>query len=183
MIPHYYFQQNPPPTDWAKWESIGTIAAAFISVVAVIISVITLYLLRKQLEKDQEPFVVVRDDVPLRNNKYRIKLKNVGRGPALDITGCKTADVERRNDAFFAEGQPHSKHFSANNADREKGEEGWKIEKSLVDSLETVQDNNETYKFFYLFYKSQLGDTYRTKVKMKKIGSGFVIMDNERAKC
>jgi len=183
MILYYCFQQNALPTDWAKWESIGTIAAAFVSVVAVIISVITFYLLRKQLEKDQEPFVVVRDDVSLRNNKYCIKLKNVGRGPALDITGCKTAEIERRNDAFFAKDQPHSKHFSANNADREKGEEGWRIDKSMVDSLETVQVNNETYKIFYLFYKSQLRDVYRTKVKMKKTENGFVIMDNEREKC
>lgn len=49
-----------------------------------------------------------------------------------------------------------------------------------MDSLEIVQNNNETYKIFYLFYKSQLRDTYRTKVKMKEIGNGFVIKDAMR---
>lgn len=177
MIP-YHFQHNVTFVDWTMLGAIGTCLAA-------IMSTLTLLLLRKQLEKEQEPFVVVRDDISLSSkvNGYYIKLKNVGRGPALNITGCKTANSERRNDAFFANNQPHSKHLCANNADSEDGEKRWLIDNSIVDSLETVEKNNEVCKNFYLFYESQLGDIYYTKVKMKKIGNGFVIMDNERVRC
>jgi len=148
--------------------------------------VITLRLLRKQLEKEQEPFVVVRDDVSPKNKNqesYYIKLKNVGRGPALNITGCTTANIDKRNDAFFTEGQPHSKHFSANNADSEKNEKNWLIDKSVVDSLEELKNNDEIYKIFYLFYESQLGTVYYTEIKMKKNLNKFVVMDNKRVKC
>lgn len=165
------------PINWTMLEALGTCAAAAVSV-------FTLLLLRRQLVKEQEPFVVVRDDIsPNKDGQYYIKLKNVGRGPALNITGCKTAAKDKRNDAFFANGQPHSKHFSANNADSEKNEQRWLIDKSLVNSLEEFENNEEVYKRFYLFYESQLGAIYYTEVKMKKNKNKFVVMDNRRVKC
>lgn len=175
MIPfHPHFQYSTATDNWTMLGAIGTIAAAAVSV-------FTLRLLRSQLEKEQEPFVVARDDISFDKDNFKIKLKNVGRGPAFNITGCRTSNEEERNDAFFMNNQPHSKNLCANNAD-EEGEKQWRFDKSVMDSLEENKVNNEIYKFFYFFYESQLGSVYYTKVKMKKDGSDFIVMENQREK-
>lgn len=141
---------------------------------------LTLFHLRKQLEKEQEPFVVSRDDITFEKNSFRIKLKNVGRGPAFNITGCRTSNKEDRNSAFFMNNQPHSKNLCANNTDTD-GEKHWRVDKSVIDSL--AQDESEKiYRFFYFFYESQLGTVYYTKVKIKPDGDNFIVMENKRVK-
>lgn len=175
MYPFYpHFQHSTATVNWTMWEAIGTCAAAAIST-------FTLLLLKKQLEKEQEPFVVARDDVSFENSSFKIKLKNVGRGPAFNITGCRTSNGKERNDAFFMNNQPHSKNLCANNADAE-GEKQWRIDKSVADSLKEFKTNNEIYKYFYFFYESQLGSVYYTKVKIKKDGNNFIVMENKRVK-
>lgn len=175
MIPfHHNFQYNTTTDNWSMLGAIGTIAAAAVSF-------FTLLLLRNQLEKEQEPFVVARDDVSYENNSFKIKLKNVGRGPAFNITGCRTSNEKERNDAFFMNNQPHSKNLCANNADAE-GEKQWRIDKSVMDSLKVAKIKNEIYKYFYFFYESQLGSVYFTKVKIKKDGKNYIVMENKRVK-
>lgn len=167
--------------NWTAWEAVGTIAAAVASSVAAILAYFTLRQLRSQLEIEQEPFVVARDDISLGENNFKIKLKNIGRGSALHITGCRTLNEKERNDAFFMSNQPHSKNLCANNADAE-GEKQWRVDKSVMDSLKEDKVNNETYKYFYFFYESQLGSVYYTKVKIKKDGNNFIVMENKRVK-
>jgi len=175
MIPfHPHFQYGAATDNWTAWEAIGTIAAATVSF-------FTLLLLRSQLEKEQEPFVVARDDVSFESGNFKIKLKNVGRGPAFNITGCRTSNEKERNDAFFMSNQPHSKNLCANNAAAE-GEKQWRIDKFVIDSLKVDKTNKEIYKYFYFFYESQLGSVYHTKVKIKKDGDNFIVMENTRLK-
>jgi hypothetical protein len=161
--------------NWSAWGAIGACAASALSL-------LTLFYLKQQLKLEQEPFIVARDDISLcdKSDYYYLKLKNVGRGPAFNITGCKTSNEKYRNKAFFSADQPHSKNLCANNADSDT-EKRWKIDKHLVDSLETEE---RAYKAFYLFYESQLGDVYysRVKIKSEKDNRKYVVMDNKRVR-
>ena len=168
---HHIFQDSAATENWSMCIATG----------AFVVSIFTLYLHRRQLEKEQEPFVVARDDVSFRENNFKIKLKNVGRGPAFNITGCRTSSEKERNRAFFMNNQPHSKNLCANNADVES-EKHWRIDKFVMDSLSENKVNGEIYKYFCFFYESQLGSVYYTKVKIKKNGSNYIVMDNERRK-
>jgi len=179
---HHHFQYGTTSVNWtAVVEAVSTVAAAVASFVAARLAYLTLRQLKTQLETEQEPFIVARDDISLQENNYKIKLKNVGRGPALHITGCRTSNEKERNDAFFMNDQSHSKNLCANNADSE-GEKQWRVDKPTIDSLKEHKENNEIYKYFYFFYESQLGSVYYTKVKIKKDGNNFIVMENRRVK-
>ncbi|EKE00332.1 MAG: hypothetical protein ACD_22C00047G0018 [uncultured bacterium] len=154
---------------WAAAEALGTGLASAVSLA-------TLLFLYTQLKVEQEPYVVVYDDISRESGRgFRIKIRNVGRGSALGIVGCIAPAVARSNEAFFGNDQSHSKSLFAGEPS------SWMIDEPRLQQLESQIDNGECYRTFYLFYKSQFGKTYRSRIKLKVINSDqCVVMDCER---
>jgi hypothetical protein len=149
-------------------SALGATSATFVACLALRLS-------RKQFNLEQEPNVVVFDDITKEDRGFRIKIKNDGRGQALSILGCLSPQPEKRNDGFFSSDQPHSKSLYP--GDRSS----WLIDSSRIEEFTDIDEAGLKYSIFYLFYESQLGKTYRTNIKLKEISSTrFVIMSCNR---
>jgi hypothetical protein len=149
---------------WDVAIAVGTILAAYFAYKAINQS-------NKQLEVEQEPYVVVNSSINLiSNGRHMITLKNVGRGSALRIT-C-SVDKEDKDKPFFETTESHSYNLSMNDHITAQAND------SVIDKIKQNIVNNKDG--FYIFYKSQLGKAYITKVKLKEIPNKLVFMENDR---
>lgn len=153
---------------WIVLQSIGTIAAVLVAILAIRQS-------NKHLKVEQTPYVVV-EQIGKKASLVEISIKNIGRGPALHVTCSKSDDPKKRNESFFRDTQPHS----VNLASGEKHSE-WIVDRNVFDDLNS---DSENYKHLFVFCEGQLGILYRTDVKIKDIeeerGSKcYVVMENK----
>ena len=162
---------------WDGLEAIGTSLAFFAAIWAINEnnkqSREALERTEKQLEIEQEPLVVL-SEISAGVGAYALTIKNIGRGPALSITGNVSKDTDVRNSAFFQTAHPHSWNLSSGGQF-----EGWQVDTHRIDE-ETIEESG--YRYFYLFFKSQLGDLYRTEIKIKEVGV-VVSETSEIGKC
>jgi len=157
--------------DIFKWTAAGSIAtaAAFYATYKMLLE------LKKQVELEQEPYVVVKSPIVIKGNFLHLNVKNVGRGPALSVVGgTKPKD---RNQAFFSDSEPHAEYFSAG-----KGHKDWKVDYGRLGEMQTIKEGSLEYPVFYLFYKSQLGCWYQTLVKIRELEDKdkYKVMENSR---
>ncbi len=188
-------------TNWSGWgwsgwtalEAVGTIAAFVIALWAIFQS---RKHFNKQIETEQEPFILATDPMELKKERrdiankdsdnyveqYEFKIKNVGRGPALKITGGINRNKD--NAPFFADEFPHSYGLSSTEFELTR------IDKFRIEEMQTEQVGKEQRRFFYLFYYDQMGNKYITKVIIKKriadakknMPEFYVVMGNNREK-
>lgn len=130
----------------------------------------------KQLTIEQEPHVVIKDGIytadPLTarpgQRPYAIKIKNIGRGPALrvNVSSSKTDP----NKPLFEATEPHSVDLGS---DDEKND--WKIDQNNLNvyvgecypglNLDTILTNNPIYLYIYCY--DQLGNRHVTETKLE----------------
>ena len=164
---------------WNGLEAIGTLLAFFAAIWAINESnkqsQKALERIEKQLEIEQEPYVVVKNPITIGDNFLYLNVKNVGRGPALSVVGgTRPKDI---NQSFFSDTEPHAEYLSAG----EGREEAWKVDLSRLGEMQAVEEGESKYPIFYLFYKSQLGRWYQTLVKVRELGeSNYKVMENNR---
>ncbi|MBU1256302.1 hypothetical protein KKA49_01290, partial [Patescibacteria group bacterium] len=114
--------------------------------------------------------------------QYEFMIKNVGRGPALRITGGINNNGD--NDAFFADEYPHSYGLSSAESCKTR------IDKFRIEQMHSQTIKDEQRRHFYLFYFDQLGEKYITTVEIKKRVADvkkdapefYVVMENIREK-
>lgn len=126
----------------------------------------------KQLNIEQTPYVVL--DKIHRNNGYEFIVKNIGRGPAINITCCESKNEKDRNNGFFSDDQPHSVNLESSGKS-----EPWHVDGERIDNLERHED---TFSFVYIFFESQSNALYRTTAKIKRSKSSetkYTVMTNE----
>ncbi|SRR3989344_175033 len=144
----------------------AVIVALYVSYRSIIIEVKQNKQIERQLKIEQEPYVVIDGSIALvGHGRHEVKIKNVGRGSAIRVT-C-SVDKNNRDEAFFENNKPHAYYLSM--------DEG---ASTLIDDSTISKIKN--YPNFYIFYKSQLGDFYKTEVKMKMLPDKLVIMENNR---
>jgi hypothetical protein len=150
-------------------SAIGTFIAAVFAGLALRQS-------NKQLKIEQTPYMVL-DHIVRDGNRYGFATKNVGRGPAVNITFNKSDKMSKRNDAFFSNDQQHSANFYPFEESHY-----WYVDGNVIDKLK--HDND--YAFLYIFYNNQSDETFMTKVKIKRIKPGgnvaYVVMENMKGK-
>jgi len=160
----------PDKSFWTPLAAIGTVGAALMAWKANLV-------VQKQLAIEQKPYVVLVDEIfvhevvnkkDLPIDDLDIKVKNVGRGPALrvTITGLKTD----RNNAFFEADQPHS-------IDLFSGEKkiDWKVDSHNLKMIIKDQTGKEisTFSkfnqpiFLYIHYFNQDEKEFITKVRLE----------------
>lgn len=166
-----FFESNCPDFYDIPFWSLSTLLSA---IIALILSYLAIRQSNRQLEVEQEPYVVADGSIVLvGHGRHEVTLKNVGRGSALRIT-CST-DRKDRDKAFFEDTEPHSYYLSMND----------KVE-SLVseDAISKIKGNKRRNGYyFYIFYEDQMGKPYMTEVEMKLPDEGgvkLVIMENNR---
>lgn len=162
---------------WGGWNAVSAIGTVLAFVVAFWSTKKSIEMIKKQLDIEQEPSVVVEDKIINTGKVYKLKIKNIGRGAAFRITCSKSDDVKHRDDPFFTNSEPHSRNlFTGEVTD-------WHFDTNLLNIPDkNTKNDGECYFSFYIFYKSQLGKLYKTKVKIKFLGDDFVVMENIRIK-
>lgn len=188
-------------TNWSGWMWYGwTALEAIGTIVAFIVALWAIFQNRKHfnkhIETEQEPFVLATDPMKLKKERknianknsnnyveqYEFKIKNVGRGPALKITGG--TERNKDNNPFFADEFPHS--YGLSSAEFETT----RIDKFRIEEMLTKDTGEEQRHFFYLFYYDQMGNKYITTVIIKKriadakkdTPEFYVVMENNREK-
>lgn len=147
--------------------SLGTFVAAVFAGLALRQS-------NKQLKIEQTPYIVLDRIKRVRvGETFGFTVKNIGRGSAINVTFSIKRDFLSRNGAFFSNDQTHSKNFSSM-----EEISNWKVDYSRLDSL-TIKNG---FTYLYIFFEDQSRKLYRTKVKIKKIGTPpdhkYIVMEN-----
>ena len=128
----------------------------------------------KQLKIEQTPYVTL-DHIKRIENRYGFAIKNIGRGPAINITFCKSLDTSTRNEPFFSNDQPHSANLMS-----PEESHCWMVDGNILDNMEVI----DNFSYIYIYFESQSRSMFRTKVKIKKIvnnggDGGYVVMENQ----
>lgn len=128
----------------------------------------------KQLKIEQTPYVTL-DHIKRIENRYGLAIKNIGRGPAVNITFSKSLNKSCRNEPFFSNDQPHSANLMS-----PEESHYWMVDGNILDNLKVM----ENFSYVYLYFESQSKVIFRTKVKIKKIinnkGDGeYIVMENQ----
>lgn len=156
---------------WNFFQAVGTIVAFLIAFWATRKSI---GIIKRQLEIEQEPGVVVEDKIVSTGNTYKLTIKNIGRGSAFSVTCSLKEDLKHRNDPFFTNSEPHSRNLFPNESVH------WCFDTNkLTTPNKNNTNDNKCYFSFFVFYESQLGNIYRTRVKIKFLGDDFVVMENK----
>lgn len=162
---------NPALSPWIEsLGAVGTIGAAIAAWFAINLS-------NKRLKIEQTPYIVLdhikRIDERL-DYRFGFAVKNIGRGPAINITFSVNKDFSRRNDAFFSDDQPHSANFTSMEVSYY-----WEVDANRLDNLIFKRG----FAFLYIFFEDQASSLFRTKVKVKKIGTAstlkYIVMENQ----
>lgn len=178
---------------WDFFQAIGTIAAFAVTLCAIFQN---RKHFNKQIKTEQEPFVLATDPMVLKKKRrrvakddsnsyveqYEFMIKNVGKGPALRITGGINNNGD--NDAFFADEYPHSYGLSSTERCITR------IDKFRIEQMHPRTIKDEQRRYFYLFYFDQLGEKYMTTVEIKKRVADvkkdtpefYVVMENIKEK-
>ena len=160
-------------------EAIG-LGILAVSSLAVIVSLYSSHQsnkhIEKQLEIEQEPYVVILDGMYVNEPHtsrpgqvpFVLKIKNIGRGPALRVT--VTTSRTDQNKAFFEASEPHSIDLSSGD---EKFD--WKVDENNLDvyigesyeglHIDTLLTSNPVYLYVYCY--DQLGKIHKTKTKLE----------------
>lgn len=174
---------------WELFTAIGTISAVAVALYA---SHKSIKHVEKQLEIEQEPHVIAKDGVSIDGidssdarkpiGYLMLRLKNIGRGPALRVTVTGVTDDPNKS-LFEDKKEPHSCDLGSGD---EKND--WKIDehqlKMLVQEkhkLEITKIDNAHPIYLYIFFKDQLGKPNKVRVKLLRSGSGdfLKVMENE----
>ncbi len=151
---------------------IGTVSAIG-TFVAAVFAGLALRQSNKQLKIEQTPYIVL-DHIRRVGNRFGFAVKNIGRGSAINITFSVSKDILNRNEAFFSNDQPHSANFKSMEESHY-----WKTDARTLNNLVFKKD----YAFLYIFFEDQSGKSYKTMVKIKKIGTvpnhKFIVMKNQ----
>lgn len=175
---------------WGLFTAVGTISAV---VVALYASHKSTQHVERQLKIEQEPYVVAKDGISIDGidstdqrkpeGYLLLRLKNIGRGPAIRVTVTGTPNDPNKS-LFEDKKEPHSCDLGSND---EKTD--WKIDeinlKELVKrhyNVEITKLNNNQPIYLYIFFHDQLNKDYRTEVKLLRSGSGdfLKVMENKR---
>jgi len=126
----------------------------------------------KQKKIEQTPYIVL-DHIRKVGDRFGFAVKNIGKGPAVDITFSLEKNISSRNNAFFSDDQPHSANFRSMEESHY-----WKTDPGNLDKL--IFKNG--FASLYIFFDDQSLQTYRTKVKIKKVGKApnhkYIVMEN-----
>ncbi len=135
---------------------------------------------QQQLKAEQEPFLILNKNIEISQGLnddekiISISLKNIGRGPATNITASFLENG--RNEALFEKRQPHSINLGMNEESNI-----WEINpsnmKSQIKKQINSKDNHfnlifngliktEMYLYLFLFCNDQLNNPYVFQIKL-----------------
>lgn len=163
------------------WESFFDLVTSLTAIEAIIITLHEtinnqkntkeqIQLVKKQLEIEQEPYIVIFDQIYFRvnnNTDWNLKIKNTGRGLAKNIT--VSSDREGKI-ALFEYQNPSRIDLGAGEI-----KDNWKVDQT---NIEGSHIGNQKYVLFTTFY-DQLNNKYLTKTLLQKKHSVFKVMSND----
>jgi hypothetical protein len=169
------------------WSFLET----FVITASVVIAFITIRQsnenVSRQLKIEQTPYVVLDRNIELKSTKVfgeelikvidpehlydgSIYLKNIGRGFAKNI---EVSYSPNKIEGLFYADQPHSIDLSQNEVSK-----AWRVDINILRHMLTIQEGRDLT-FIYISYLDQLGNMYKTRIKLAIHADRYKLMGNE----
>jgi len=140
---------------------------------------------RKQLEIEQEPYVVIAYRINIQGiesggnkakNYLKVRIRNIGRGPAIRITVNKSPS--NPDEAFLNKNEPHSVDLASNSEKFGLIIDEGAMKKIILKKNGSFRDE-KTPLVLFIHFRNQLDGRRRIRVKLKRVGGFLQVMEHD----